>query len=200
MLEQSLVVGIGQQILERRPRRCVSWTMGPVGTIGRLGAGPRPLGIARQRSTGSRASHSHGLVAHAALSASPPMARAAPVTTSAIHNSMRVSRTTATANRRPSAENPSGIRFAGLGRLARRSAPSPIGLKTRPVTPGVRCGPLVRGLMRWPARRSIGCASSAMGGRLRRSTSATTSRVGLTTTWGSGGASSMSTMTRGGVR
>src|SRR5438046_6754991 len=62
------------------------------------------------------------------------------------------------------------------------------------------CGPAVRGLMRFPARRSIGAASWAIVGMLRGSSSSSHCRSGDRLATGNGGASRMSTMTCGGVR
>ena len=61
------------------------------------------------------------------------------------------------------------------------SAPSAIFFSVMPTITAGACGPLVFGLTRVPASRSIGAARSAIFGMLTRSSSAITSRAGLTT-------------------
>ncbi len=69
-----------------------------------------------------------------------------------------------------------------------------------PVPLGARCGPLVLGLIRTPASRSIGCDISSIVGMLRRAMSVIVLPSGLTTTVGRGSASRISTIACGGVR
>jgi len=59
-----------------------------------------------------------------------------------------------------------------------RSEPSATRFKTSPVMPPGSCGPVLRGLMRFPARRNIGAASSAIVGMLRCSSSSSHCRSG----------------------
>src|SRR2546422_2759875 len=67
-----------------------------------------------------------------------------------------------------------------------------------PGSPDARCGPLVFGFTRRPARRSIGWESSAMVGYARAFVSATTCLFGLSKVCGSGSASNTAMMCCGG--
>ena len=100
--------------------------------------------------------------------------------------------------RLPSGENEKPPSFAPAGTTTLRSAPVATVRKVKPMRLPERCGPFVRGLMRKPASRSIGCDTSAMAGMLVRDIIAITSRAGLTDTVGSGSAVMMSTMFFGG--
>src|SRR6266513_477495 len=81
----------------------------------------------------------------------------------------------------------------------RRSVPSATRFSTSPVMPPGSCGPVVRGLIRLPASRSIGAANSAIVGMLRCSSSSSHCRSGDVLATGNGGASRMSTTACGGV-
>ena len=83
------------------------------------------------------------------------------------------------------------------GNVTVRSAPSGIARSVRLVEVAPRCGPFVRGLMRIPPSRSIGCAISSIGGMLERPTTAMTLRVGPMITVGSGSAVMMSAIGAG---
>src|SRR5688572_23713476 len=113
---------------------------------------------------------------------------------------MPVSRVLVKVKRLPSGENENPPSLAPPGTTTLRSAPVATVRKVKPVRPPVRCGPLVRGLMRKPASRSIGCDTSAIAGMLVRDIIAITSRAGLTVAVGSGSAIMMSTMLFGGER
>lgn len=126
---------------------------------------------------------------------------ACPVPESATHSSMPFSLVLVKESRLPSGEKLTPPIRAPAGTLTFFSAPPATDLSVMPKTPPVRCcRPFVLGLMRAPAMRWMGCARSAMVGRLRRSSSAIVWRSGAMTTLGVGAASIMSTITLGGVR
>ena len=179
-----------------RPR--VSWMVGPTGVCGATGAEARPSGTNSQSSLAPPGSHWQGgpLVA---LRIGPVSARVCPVTGSATQRASPESRVWTNAIVRLSGDQLTKDSAAGVGTAMRRSDPSATRFRTRPVMGPGSWGPLVRGLMRLPARRSIGWASSAMVGMLRCSSSRSHWRSGLTFATGSGGMSRMSTMTCGGV-
>jgi hypothetical protein len=170
---------------------------GPVGTSGSAGGAPRLGGTKRQRSAVLSESHSHG-APQTAFSDAVLIAFAWPVAGSPIHSSMPVSRVWVNANRLPSGEKPIHASFGFCGSVTLISVPSASVFSVMLRSAWKRCGPLVRGLMRMPASRCIGCATSEIGGMLARSSSAITSPAGLTAAVGSGGASRMSTISFGG--
>src|SRR5690606_15722652 len=73
------------------------------------------------------------------------------------------------------------MKRAPSGRRTALASPPATGWKLSPVSQLTRllAGPLFLGLIRYPASRSIGSASSAIGGRLARSYSAQVARSGL---------------------
>ena len=114
--------------------------------------------------------------------------------------SIRVSRVLVNRKRLPSGEKVIVPILAPAGTATLRSAPPLIVRTVMPVPDGARCGPLVRGLMRRPAMRSMGCETSSIPGIPRRETTTSVSRLGPTVTVGIGSASRMSTISFGGVR
>ena len=183
-----------------------SLTFGPVGTSGSAGGAPRPSATKRHRSARLSSSHSHGAPRlpygepAAPLSDAVVTAFTRPVADSAIHSSMPAARVAVNASIRPLGEKATQLSVAPGGVATVVCTPVLRFSSVMPMSVDGRCGPFVRGLTRYPASRYIGCASSLMDGMLRRSSSATVSRDGLTSAVGSGGASRMSTMTCGGVR
>ena len=79
-----------------------------------------------------------------------------------------------------------------------RSAPPATERSRIPVNVASRDRPPVRGLIRSPASRSSGAATSAIDGSAGRSSSSSQSRVGLTLTVGVGAASRICRMGAGG--
>src|SRR5258706_6808596 len=127
-----------------------------------------------------------------ALRFAPVRARVCPVTASATQRTSPESRVWAKAMVRLSGDQMTYDNAAGVGPLMRRSVPSATRFKTSPVMPPGSCGPVVRGLMRFPARRSMGAASSAIVGMLRCSSSSSHWRSGEMLAEGSGGAARIS--------
>src|SRR5688572_11217818 len=172
--------------------------LGPVGTP-IVGAEPRLGDTNSQSSDPPSPTHSQG-VPSVAFSCAGVVDLACPVAESPIQSSMPLSRCCVNAKRLPSGEKPIHDSIGLGGSVTFLSLPSAIDFRVIARDNCARYGPLVRGLMRTPARRYIGCDSSAMVGMLARSNSATTSRAGLSSTVGGGGASRMSTMAFGGKR
>jgi len=173
-----------------------SWMLGPAGTSGALGAGPR-LATTKLQSNVPSSTQSHGApMAAFRLAMVTDLAR--PVAVSAIHSSMPAGLVLVNDRRLPPGEKLTASIFAAVGTTTFVSLPSATAFSVIAVMPWLRCGPLVFGLIRIPARRSIGCDRSAIDGMLGRSRSASCWRVGLTTTDGSGRASRMSAITLGG--
>ncbi len=173
-----------------------SWMFGPSGAAGALGAGPREAGTVRHNRLASF-THAHACPI-VALSATPGTGLAAPFAASAIQRAIPVAFVSVKATLRLFGEKPIQSMRAAAGTASFTVFPSAIATSEMPVSAGGRCGPFVRGLMRAPARRSIGWERSAIDGMLARSSSAMTWRDGLTATVGSGRASRMSTTTFGG--
>jgi len=133
-----------------------------------------------------------------AFKVGPVSERTCPVVASATQSASPESRVCTNAIVRLSGDQLTNDKAAGVGTAMRRSEPSATRLSTSAVIGPGSCGPVVRGLMRLPARRSIGCASSAIVGMLRCSRRRSHCRSGETLAAGSGGVSRISTMTRGG--
>ena len=102
--------------------------------------------------------------------------------------------------RLPSGENATAPIRAFAGTVTLRCVPVDTERSMIPLPAGARCGALLRGLIRVPAMRSIGCDTSSIGGMLRREVITIVSRSGPIDTRGSGSASRMSTISLGGVR
>ena len=100
--------------------------------------------------------------------------RLCPVAMSATCRSMRSCRVFVKNRNLPFGENSMAPIRAPAGTSIFRSAPVAIVRSVIPVPVGVRCGPLLRGLIRRPANRSIGCDTSSIDGMLRRDVSAIT--------------------------
>src|SRR5688500_17424416 len=161
--------------------------LGPVGTP-IVGTAPRLGDTNSHNNEPPLPTHSQG-VPSAAFNCAGVTALACPVAESAIHSSMPLSRWCVNAKRLPSGEKPIHDSIGLGGSVTFLSAPSATAFSVIARASCARCGPLVRGLMRTPAMRCIGCASCAMVGMLTRSSSAITSRDGLTSTVGGGGRS-----------
>ncbi|MNY22293.1 hypothetical protein D3C86_1558930 [compost metagenome] len=112
----------------------------------------------------------------------PVRRRAWAEATSAVHSSRPVGVFSRKATALPFGAQLTLVRRAFAGRPATgRAAPPSTVWKLRPVSQVTRllAGPLFCGLKRYPARRSMGSASSAMRGKLERSCSKRVRRSGL---------------------
>ena len=132
--------------------------------------------------------HAQGLPV-APLSLPSPRGRARPLSTSASHNATASSPTTVNAIRRESGDHHAAPMRAFSG-VSRRRSTLPVTLRSRrPLKLGARERLPLRGLMRSPARRSSGAATSLMWGRAGRSMSSSQARSGLGCTRGGGSVS-----------
>ncbi len=158
-----------------RPPPRLSCTFGPLGTTGSGGSGPRFALMAWTRSVLLSASH----CTVPPPGAPPRPAAACPNTSLTLTPSMRWVLPVAASPTQISIPFsvelvktkclPSGLQRAVLilglgGRATLISAPSGILRRVRELLKVALCRPLVSGLMRMPARRRIGMASSAIGG------------------------------------
>ncbi|MNE61706.1 hypothetical protein D3C80_1569380 [compost metagenome] len=151
----------------------VSATVGPEGGRVTSGAARRPAGTAwtsRPEASGNQLYRAPAT----ALTLGPVRRRAWAVATSAVHSSRPVGVFTRKATALPFGAQLTWVRRALAGRPATgRATPPSTAWKLRPVSQLARllAGPLFCGLKRYPARRSMGSASSAMVGMLARSCS-----------------------------
>src|SRR6202035_4334171 len=99
-----------------------------------------------------------------ALSFNPSIFLVFPVTGSPIHSSMPVGVELAKANCFPSSDQHSEPARAFGGSDTGVFTPSASRTRVMEKLDGARCRPLVRGLIRIPASRSIGCDTSAIDG------------------------------------
>jgi hypothetical protein len=172
--------------------------IGPVGTRGAAGGAPRPSGstVHSRRPL----SASHWQAPPIAFNRALPVRRACPVATSATHSSTRSASVFVNAMRRASGDHDMLPMAPSAGVSMRCSRPVSMCFSRRPLVRGTLAGPYVAGLMRVPASRSIGSASSAMVGMLVRSPNSSHVRSGETLTVGSGMASRMVGIGSGGMR
>src|SRR5215510_13638617 len=137
--------------------------LGPVGTLGSAGAGPRPAGTRRHKRVMLSFSQSHGSPLAAFRRSVPLMSLDFPVDVSATHNSMPFSFVLLKETRFPSGEKLTPLILALGGTAIFFSVPSGIDFSVIAMIPPPRCWrPLVFGLIRTPATRWIGSASSAI--------------------------------------
>ena len=138
---------------------------GPLGASGDAGGLPRPAGIVCTSSVRLSGIHCTGSPC-AALMATPAILRALAVAVSAdpqFHAVVAVELVKAKC--RPSGLQRGVERRAPAGSATGVCPPPSIFISAIPTKlRGGRCCPLLAGLMRWPASRSMGCARSAMGG------------------------------------
>ncbi len=126
--------------------------------------------------------------------------RARAVATSTTHSSSPVGRSSTKARDFASGEKRGAVNRASAGRATTRAGPPSTACRLSPVSQDTRLSamPLLRGLIRVPASRSIGSASALMLGRLDRSSSTRILRSGLSIGDGVGLASRMSAIGDGG--
>src|SRR4030095_8368616 len=127
--------------------------LGPAGAAGAAGGLPRLTSTNGHNSAELWVSQVHPLTI--VLSA-PSTSSLAPVATSAMYKSMRVSRMLVYASRLPSGEKPISEMCASAGTVMLRSAPVAFVRTVTPVPIAAIRGPLFDGSMREPANPSHG--------------------------------------------
>src|ERR1051326_8858243 len=162
--------------------------MGPSGVLGSAGGLPRLEGTVWTKSVLPSGIHCTGSPT-TALSLKPSSFSALAVTTSPTHNSIPSVVVLVKANLVPSGDHSGTLRYGLAGRpVILRVLPVAISTRLSATKRGGWCLPFVAGLMRRPARRSMGCARSEMGGLASRSALSSHLPLGLTCTVGVGGA------------
>jgi hypothetical protein len=142
----------------------LSCTTGPGGAAGGFGASPRFAGTVFTNSS-SLLSHSTADPI-AALSCRPFTSHAAPFATRPTHRLIRCGMVIVMAKFLPSGDQigDENLNRSSSPNFTAFGSPPSILRKAMPTTRGARAGPFVCGLIRSPASRSIGSATSAMDG------------------------------------
>src|SRR6185503_8840474 len=146
---------------------------GPDGTAGSAGAGPRPAGTSWHSSVVPSLSQSQGSPAAAFRRSVALTSFDWPVAVSATHSSIPFGLMFVKDNRFASGEKLTLAMLGLAGTVIFLSVPSAIDFRVMAMTLPPRCWrPFVLGLIRAPAIRWIGSASSAIVGMLRRASNA----------------------------
>jgi hypothetical protein len=141
----------------------VSSTIGPLGTAGAGGAGPRPDGTSLTSSRALSFIQSNG-APRTSLSATPSMRAARAVAASPTHSSTPSSRSTVKANFRPSFDQTGALRLVPAGSSTGRAFFSSNRLTAIAVARTTRCRAPRAASMRNPPSRRNGRASAEIGG------------------------------------